>query len=486
MLCVWSVFACFVSTAWAQNRTPEEQARQLFEDGRTHLAQGRVKQGIESLETVATSFGSTSYADDALLLIGQHTEQVTRDLKKAAEIYDQVAKKYPQGDAAPGAYFGIGRLALSRATTLAELEDAHEQFRRVVKLYPASRFVASALVASATALRRMGRFDSAIDAARRAALDFGSSEAAPDALYETALCLALAGEPNQALEDFQRIRNRYPESPAASRALAALTALYRLSTSRRFARDPAFSPTMGDVLKDVRAILMTPDRTLWIASDKTKSAVSFDANFKLGASWTAPDPESLSLSGDEVVFAARLGVKTARGASGFSVPSGKPGEVDPLDRITAAVALPSGDLLVADAKKKAVFRFSGTALVGTFPDKQPREVTRLAPSLQGEVWMLRKDNRTVEAFDFSGRPARVIPAKGPGYEFKKPVDIATDNFGNLYVAEEDQGVFLFSWKGAFLMQIGLSDIRRARAVTVEPSGAVLVYDDRAETIVRLK
>ena len=58
------------------------------------------------------------------------------------------------------------------------------------------------------------------------------------------------------------------------------------ATKAAFARDPAYTVGAGDALKDVRAILMTPARTLWIASDKVKSAVPFEPDGARGRAWT--------------------------------------------------------------------------------------------------------------------------------------------------------------------------------------------------------
>lgn len=482
----WSLVALAALTL--QNPTPEDQARRLLEDARIHLEQGRVKQGLESLQTIVTGFANTSSADDALLRIGQHLEDVEGDLARAAEAYDQVTKRFPQGDSAAGAYYRIGSMTATRASGTAELDDALAQFQRVVKLYPGSPWVAPSLVASANVLRRLGRLDAAIDSARRASLEFPGSPAAPEALYESGMGLATAGEPLLALEDFQRIRSRYPDSKAAARALDAITALYRLSRPRvSYARDPEFSAPAGDMMKDVRALLMTPQRTLWIASNKTKSAVSLDPSLKLGPSWAAPDPEGLSWSPKgELVLASRLAVRTARGVSAYSMPGDKPGELEPLDRVLAAVVLPSGDVLIADGKKKRVFRFRGVAFQGPFPDRQEREVVRLATTPGGEVAMLRKDTKSIEFADESGRVTRSIAARGAGWEFKKPADLAVDAFANVYVADEETGVFVFSPKGALLASVPPGDIRKPTALTLDPSGALLVYDERAESVVRLR
>jgi len=66
------------------------------------------------------------------------------------------------------------------------------------------------------------------------------------------------------------------------------------------------------------------------------------------------------------------------------------------------------------------------------------------------------------------------------------VDFTMDPFSNVYVADEDQGVFVFSPKGALLTTFGATDVKKSRAIAIDLTGAALVYDDRTEVIVRFK
>jgi TolA-binding protein len=469
---------------------PDDQARRLLEDGRADIANGRARQGLDALQTIVTGFPNSPYADDALLDIGRYAEEVEKNLTKARELYDQIAKKYPQGDAAPGAYLQMGRIAFATAASQGAYDDALANFQRVIRLYPESAFVANALVASAAVFRRAGRYDSAIDSARRAVLDHPSSEIAPEGQYELALSMVMAGDIPGGLEEFQRVRSVYPTSAAAARALNATTALFRLHGGERpvFLKDAGFSFAAGDVLKDVRALVVTPSGTTWIASNKTKSAVSYDPAFKLAASLTAEDPQTLALSPQgEAVFASKLAVKVSGGAVfSFAIPSDKPGEMEVIDRIGAATILVSGDTLVSDLKRKRVLRFKGNTFSSVFPDRGEREVIKMLTTPRGEVVMLRKDDKSLEILDDAGRLVSKIGPRGPGFEWRKPIDVAIDAFSNLYLADEDQGIFVFSPKGALMTTFGAAEVKKSRAIAIDLTGAALVYDDRTETIVRFK
>ncbi|MEO8360271.1 MAG: tetratricopeptide repeat protein [Vicinamibacteria bacterium] len=487
--CVIALSLSASLNAAAQPR-PDDQARRLLEDGRTDLANGRAKQGLDALQTIVTGFPTSSYADDALLEMGRYAENVEKDLTKAREIYDQIAKRYPQSDSAPGAYLQIGRIAFATAASQAADDDALANFQRVIRLYPESPFVPHALAASAAVFRRAGRYDLAIDAARRAVLDHPASDIAPEAQFELAQSLVVAGDTLGGLEEFQRVRSLHPGTPAATRALNATTALYRLYGNDKplFLKDAAFTAPAGEVLKDVRSLVVTPAGVTWIASNKTKSAVSFDPAFKLGTSLSADDPQTVTLSprGD-IVFASKLALKVGtNGVFSFQIPSDKPGEMESIDRIGAGTIMVSGDALISDLKRKRILRFKGNTFSTVFGDKTEREVIRLLTSPRGDIVMLRKDDKSIEVMDESGKVIGKYGPRGPGFEWKKPVDVTLDAFSNFYVADEDQGIFVLSPKGELMTVFGASDVKKAKAIAIDPSGAALVYDDRTETIVRFK
>jgi TolA-binding protein len=478
-----------VEPAGAQS-SADEQARGLLEDGRAYLRSGKSKQALDNFQTIVTGFSGTDSVDDALLEIGRH-QMDSGETEKAREAFEQVAQRYPQSDGAPGAYYQLGRLTLDRAATASELDDALAQFTRVSRLYPRSPWVARALYGTALAHRKAGRLAEALEAARRVTLEYPSSEAAPEAHFQAGHLLALMGEPRQAMEEFQRIRNRFPASEWAPRALDRTTALYRLfgSGPPAFRLDPTYQIGAGDTLKDVRAILMTPARTLWVASDKVKSAIPFGPEGKITGGYPAADLSSLSLGprGETVVISARTAVRFgAREVLTFSIPSDKPGQPEPLERIEAALLTPAGAVLVSDRKRKRVYRFDRKGQYQQpFPDAKEREVTRMALDPEGGIVMLDGDEKTVRVFDEAGKVLRTVPPRGTGWQLQRPADVAVDPFRNLYVADEG-AVHVFSPQGQLLVSITAPEMRKAVAVTLDPAGAVLVYDEKAERILRFR
>jgi TolA-binding protein len=470
--------------------SPEQQAKSLLDDGRGYYAKGQYKQALDNFNTIVSGFPNTESVDDALLEIGRYQAEVEGDVEKARASFESVAKRFPQSDSAPGAYHHLGLITLDRAKSAAELDDALAQFTRVQRLYPKSDWVPRSLSASALVHRKAGRLAEAVETQRRVTLEYPTSDAAAQAHYEVGHCLALLGDARGAMEAFQQLRNSQPQSEWAARALERITALYRLSEGTRpfFSHDTGWAVGAGDVLKDVDAILMTPQRTLWIASNKVKAAVPFDKDAKMGASLGAEDLRSLALTPKgELIVASRLAARFGKDIKSFSVPTSKPGEQEPLERITAALMLPGGDVLVADLKRKRVHRFGPRwEYKGPFPDAKEREVVRMALDGEGGIALLDADERSVRVFDENGRALRAIAAKGAGYELKKPADVAFDPARNLYLADEEAGVMMFAPDGRLLATLSLEVVKKPRALTLEPAGALLVYDDKLQRVLRFK
>jgi sugar lactone lactonase YvrE len=172
----------------------------------------------------------------------------------------------------------------------------------------------------------------------------------------------------------------------------------------------------------------------------------------------------------------------------FSLPPEKEGEQPkPLEHLEAAILTPGGSVLVSDEDKKRVYRFDGqSAYKGPFPDAKERRVSRMLIDGEGAIVWLDREARVVQVLNEAGVVARTIGPRGAGFELRKPVDLAVDPFRNVYVAEEEGGVLVFSPQGQLLATIGAADLRRPRAIALDAAGALLVYDDRLQRVARFK
>lgn len=158
-----------------------------------------------------------------------------------------------------------------------------------------------------------------------------------------------------------------------------------------------------------------------------------------------------------------------------------------LDKIASATVTPGGSLLVADEDKDRVYRYDAESnYVGTYPDAKEHRVSRMLVDTEGGVVLLDRELKSVTVFDEAGKLLRSVGPKGAGFELKKPADVAVDPFRNLYVADEEAGVFVFSPSGQLLATITGEDLKRPKAITLDSDGSVLVYDERAEKVLRYK
>jgi DNA-binding beta-propeller fold protein YncE len=175
-----------------------------------------------------------------------------------------------------------------------------------------------------------------------------------------------------------------------------------------------------------------------------------------------------------------------RNVRSFSLPPEKPGdERKPLEKIRAAAVTPGGAILVSDEKDDAIYRFDdGGVLLGTFPERSPskQEVTRIIVDEEGSILLLDRKAKTVRVCDESGRTLRTV---GPG-GIRKPADIAVDSVRNIYVADEDNGVLVFNVQGELFVKIAGAELKKPKAITLEPSGAVLAYDGGSDRVLRYR
>jgi sugar lactone lactonase YvrE len=161
---------------------------------------------------------------------------------------------------------------------------------------------------------------------------------------------------------------------------------------------------------------------------------------------------------------------------------------EPLEKLEAVLITPGGSLLVADNKRKRVYRFDAKLqFQGTFPDAKEHEVVRMALDGEGGLVLLDGGEKTVRVFDEAGHALRSFGPRGSGFELRRPSDVAVDAFRNTYVADEAAGtVLVISPTGQLLATLSAPEMKKPVALTLEPSGAVLVYDDRAERVLRFK
>jgi hypothetical protein len=92
--------------------------------------------------------------------------------------------------------------------------------------------------------------------------------------------------------------------------------------------------------------------------------------------------------------------------------------------------------------------------------------------------------------EHDGRPRATIPARGQGYEFDRPVDLAIDPLGHIYVLDRNKAtVFVFAQGPQPRLLTAFTvppkspgAFRKAVCFALDSAGRLYIYDDDAERI----
>jgi tetratricopeptide (TPR) repeat protein len=371
--------------------------------------------------------------------------------------------------------------------------DALKDFQAVLdarSAFPGSDVVPAAMYHAGEALRLVRLDGEAIVRYRQVTIDFPGSAWAAQALIAEARCLVATGRPQHAMERLQRVRERFPRTPEASRAIALNTVLYRL-----YLRAPAQPPFQlasrslvgaGGRLKDIEALVVDGDGQILAAAPA--AVLVFDPSGKPLRSIRAIEPRSVSMDAGGRPLISHKGGLLAGGTNlllSLTRPDGSP---RPLKEVVAAAATPTGDLLVADRGAKAIARFSPAGqFLGPFAAVNAR---RLAVDATGLTAALEQDAGAIVIFEPDGTPRTRLASGGPGHQFERPVDLAFDPFGHLYVLDRNRGaVVIFRLQpqpevvATFAVPQGSpGNFRKATAFALDAAGRLFVYDEDAESI----
>jgi hypothetical protein len=135
----------------------------------------------------------------------------------------------------------------------------------------------------------------------------------------------------------------------------------------------------------------------------------------------------------------------------ITVPPSEPNKPPrPVEEMPAVVMTSTGQRLVVNKKDKTVVRYDAAGrYIGPFMTAINTE--RMAINVLDDVALIDKESKAVTILDRDGKPLSKILAKGPGYQFDEPVDIAFDRLGFLYVLDRGRGsVFVFGPKNRLI------------------------------------
>jgi len=468
-------------------QSPEELARRTLESGRSFLRSRNYGEAEKDFLSVLERYPSSSFADDALLELAIYQLQIVRDPDAAGARANQLMKTYSGSDSAPMAQVILGRVKLANGLAPEQINAAVADFDRVPRVFPGTDAVPAAMYFGGEAMRLGGDREQAIRRFTDLATQFPNSIWTADALLGSAVSLTRAGQPARAIEQLQRVRNRFPNTPEATTALQWNTVLYRLYV--RTPAQPAFAfsgrtiPAAPGKLKDVTDLAIDGD-TLLVAS-KT-GVFGYGSKNTQTMSVTALEPRGVVFDrAGKLITVHEAGLRSdGRTPIALTLPS-LPGKVRQM-KVEDAVTTRVGDFLVADSEEKSIFRFARDAkYVGEFA--KSIQVRRMAISDVDDVAVLNGDTKSVTLFNGAGKILRQITEKGANYQFKNPVDVAFDALGHLYVMDRS-AVLVFTADGSRLIttfsvaEKTPGSIGEAEAMTLDRSGRLYVMDSRTDSV----
>jgi len=473
-----------VVAAGAQQSNNEEFARRQYESGLSFLKNRQYTEALKDLQAVVDSFGATSVADNALLGIAQYQLEIARDLGAARAAAEQLLKSFAESDSAPMAHVILGRVALAKGRTSADINAALASFDRVSRLYPGSEAVPAAGYYSGETLRLARRTDEALDRFRRVSMEYPRSPWAAEASLAAGYCLVQTSRAQNAFQDFQRVRRVFPGTPAAAEALNRNSIIHRLYV--RGAVRPPFAPsgrTVGSERADYKDVVgLLVDASGRILLGHKGGAAIFDAMGTLAGSAVAAEPSAFFIDeANRIVFAKDGSLLTDRAGT-----VALQGAAKPLEEITSVVRVSNGERLVGDGKTKTVIRVGDNGrFLGPFATGP---ATRLAVNDLDEVAILDKGAKSIAITDREGRPIGRLPTKGTGYEFDEPIDIAYDALSHLYVLDKGRSaVYVFGPRDRLITSVAIPEkspgsFNKAVALAVDAAGRLLVFDERVKRI----
>ena len=471
-------------TTSAQQANNEEFARRQYESGLAFMANAQYAEGLKDLQAVVDTFATTSVADNALLRIAQYQLETLHDFDTAKVTIDRLLKQFADSDSAPMAYVITGRLALARGRSAAEINAALASFERVSRLYPGSDAVPAAGFYSGEALRVSRRLTEALDRYRRVAMEYPRSPWAARSSLAAGFCLVQTDRAQSALQDIQWVRQQFPDTPIANEALGLNTIIYRLYL--KAPAQPAYTfsnRTIGGDKADYREVMgVAIDSNGRVILGHKGGVSMFDSRGALVGSTNALEASAFFIDEANRVVVAKAGSLVGDRVETLYLS----GPSKPIEEIGSIVATGGGDRLVVDAKAGSILRFATNGrYIGAFGSGP---AARLAVNAVDDVAILDRNGKAVTVVDREGKPLARLQAKGAGYDFQEPVDVAFDALGHLYVLDRARGAILvFGPKQRLLTTLtippnGPGAFTRAVAFGVDPAGRLMVYDERAKRI----
>jgi len=471
----------------------EDAAKGRYRTALSLMRDGSYKEAGEVLKSICDNdkYSRTSVGDDALLQLARYYFETERNLAEAQKLAKKLVDNYGNGNAVPGGYLLRGRMALSRDRSPESVRTAIGQFKSAVEIFADNNeAVSEALYRIGEAYRLSGRPDDAMATFGRVCSDYSQSLWCARARLGLAASLVRAGQWQRAIEELQRVRNGFPESPESHQALRWNTILHRLYVLPSLRRAPftvVNKQPAGGRLRNVLAMAIDPGGRLLIA---LKSDVRVaDQTGTRPLVFGAGDCTGVFLDHRGGLYAIQGGRLVPEHGDAIPISMTKATKSRIVENIPAAGTLSTGEFLISDPDESAIQLYSGEGKY-LAAWKPGIKASRLVVNEYDEIAVLEREEKSITVLRrIDGSILSRVPANGTGFVLVNPVDIAYDSLGHLYVLDRDSGsvvVFApFQTNARFVLAFSIPEktagaFTKARAFAVDPFGRLAIFDDRLE------
>ncbi len=495
------VFSSLTLLCWALLPAPaasqDPAAERLYAEARRLLQSGDGNAAREELQLLVQQFPQDRLAPRALLQVAE-IYHALGDLQATRQALEKLRSDYGRSLESAAAFVQQAEIEVQEARRLADLEAARATFRRVPLLYGRESYpdlearVRARIRAGELGLQ-LGDDENAVAEFLAAVEDEPAGRFTGRARLLLATALTRCGEWVAAAEVLQRLASEavptggQPTSTAADResAVRLLSLLHRRLVRQRSGLTPWLAasryPASGLQLKEPTGVAAAEDGRLLISDRRLKTV------FLVGADGQVLQRAAVETSGHPGWSAGAPYVVTNLGISapfdGLASPrflEPRPGKEKPLKGLQAAERGRFDDWFIIARNWKSLLSYEssrqGQALMAAnrpepvdlaqdhlrriyVLDSASKQVLRLgvdrrqvdvvlkggwkrpvalALDALGNIYVLDRGNRTVEMFNAAGkRLARLGPSLGGGIELRRPVDLAVDGSGRVFIADTD-------------------------------------------------
>lgn len=478
--------ALLVLPGTALSQGTADIAKRTLDSGIAFYQSGDYKQALQDFMTVINSYSDSEWVDEALLHIARYHYEVENDLEKSREYLLRIQRDFAGSNSTPGAYFYLGQILFASADNVEQLRDGLANFERVSRLFPDSDVADQALFAASRVLTALQEYDPALEKLQLILMEHSESSLRKEAQYLVGEAYMFKDNIQQAMVEFQQVRNDYPDSPIAEKALDRLTMLYRLHFSSQagitpFRRDTEFSLKAGTSLDD--PMYLDFHRGSFYLADRGSNKVSkFDSQGKLLESMSANRPTAV-----KVISESDVTILADRQLKGTTTLSLTGDQAEPLTAIEAFSRGAFGRYYVWDKKPKLIHSFKADlSLEKIYRGREFRDVRDMETDRFGNLYVLDGKEKQVEVFDPNGSRLRVSGSRIAGDELRDPRYIEVDEANNLYILDRKiRKVLVLDPSGQPLTSLSYSDsVQDPRGLAVDSSGGIVIVDRKKRAAVR--